>query len=61
MRSSLRLLGPLLGALLGVSVAFAFYQVSTEQRSLRAEFERRVATLAEGLVETVRPPAREKC
>ena len=56
MRSSLRLLGPLLGALLGVSVAFAFYQISTEQRSLRAEFERRVATLAEGLVETVRSP-----
>ena len=55
MRSSLRLLGPLLGALLGVSAAFAFYQVSTEQRSLRTEFERRVATLAEGLVETVRP------
>ncbi len=55
MRSSLRLLGPMLGVLLGVSAAFAFYQVSTEQRSLRTEFERRVATLAEGLVETVRP------
>ena len=46
----------MLGALLGVSTAFAFYQVSTEQRSLRAEFERRVATLAEGLVEAVRQP-----
>ena len=46
----------MLGALLGVSTVFAFYQVSTEQRSLRAEFERRVATLAEGLVETVRQP-----
>ena len=46
----------MLGALLGVSAAFAFYQVSVEQRSLRAEFERRVATLAEALVEAVRQP-----
>ena len=39
-----------------MSTVFAFYQVSAEQRSLRGEFERRVATLAEGLVEAVRQP-----
>ena len=55
MRSSLRLLGPLLGILLMLSAAFAFYQVSMEKRGLRTEFERRVTTLAEGLAEVAQP------
>jgi trehalose 6-phosphate synthase len=55
MRSSLRFLGPVLGGLVVLSAAFAFYQVSIERRGLRNEFERRVSSLAEGLVETAQP------
>jgi trehalose 6-phosphate synthase len=52
---SLRFLIPLLSALIALSAAFAFYQVSMEKRGLRAEFERRVSTLAEGLAQTAQP------
>jgi trehalose-6-phosphate synthase len=55
MRGSLRLLVPLLCALVALSASFAFYQVSMERTSLRNEFERRVSTLAAGLVETAQP------
>jgi trehalose-6-phosphate synthase len=55
MRNSLRFLVPVLAMLVGISAAFALYQVSMEKRGLRNEFERRVSTLAEGLVETARP------
>ena len=55
MRNNLRFLVPLIAALVVLSAAFAFYQVSMEKRSLRSEFERRVSTLAESLVDTVEP------
>jgi trehalose-6-phosphate synthase/uncharacterized membrane protein affecting hemolysin expression len=55
MRGNLRLLVPLLAVLALLSASFAYYQVSMERDSLRNEFERRVSTLAEGLVETAQP------
>jgi trehalose 6-phosphate synthase len=55
MRGNLRLLVPLLAVLALLSASFAYYQVSMERGSLRNEFERRVSTLAEGLVETAQP------
>jgi uncharacterized membrane protein affecting hemolysin expression len=55
MRGNLRLLVPLLAVLGLLSASFAYYQVSMERGSLRNEFERRVSTLAEGLVETAQP------
>src|SRR5713101_506274 len=55
MRTNLRFLVPLIVGLVVLSTAFAFYQVSMEKRSLRGELERRAATLAESLVDSVEP------
>jgi trehalose-6-phosphate synthase len=55
MKTGLRFLAPLIGGLVVLSAVFAFYQVSMEKRGLRIEFERRVTTLAEGLVDTAQP------
>jgi trehalose 6-phosphate synthase len=55
MRMSLRLITSLVLAVTIVSVAFALYQVEAENRSRRAELERRAQLLAESLQETVEP------
>jgi trehalose 6-phosphate synthase len=55
MRTSIRFVTPLIGGLVLLSAAFAFYQVSMEKRGLRSEFQRRVSTLAESLVDTAQP------
>ena len=55
MRANFRFLVPLIGGLVVLSAAFAFYQVSVENRSLRSELDRRAATLAESLVDIVEP------
>src|SRR5579862_6627824 len=55
MRSSLRLVLPLILSVAIVSVGFAAYQVRTEQRNLRRELERRAVLLAESLQDTIEP------
>ncbi len=55
MRSSLRLVLPLILSVAIVSVGFAAYQVRTEQRNLRRELERRASLLAESLQDTIEP------
>ena len=53
MRSSLRLVIPLITSVVLVSLAFAAYQVRTERRSQRRELERRASILAESLQDTI--------
>jgi alpha,alpha-trehalose-phosphate synthase [UDP-forming] len=46
---------PLIGGLIVVSVAFAFYQVSAEKRGLQQELDRRATAMAAGLLDAVEP------
>ena len=55
MRSSLRLIVPLILSVVIVSVVFAAYQSRMQQRNLRRELERRTTLLAESLQESIEP------
>src|ERR1700686_3154073 len=50
-----RLVLPLIGGLIVLSAAFAFYQVSAEKRGLQKELDRRAAAMAAGLLDSVEP------
>jgi trehalose-6-phosphate synthase len=51
MQAKLRFFLPLIGCLVVLAVAFAFYQVSVEKRSLQKELDRRAAAVAAGLAD----------
>src|SRR5690242_7734432 len=55
MRSSLRLILPLIASVVIVSIVFAAYQARTERRNQRRELERRASILAESLQDTIEP------
>ncbi len=55
MRTTLKLVLPLIVSVAFVSVLFAAYQVRTERRNLQNDLSRRAETLAESLQETVEP------
>jgi alpha,alpha-trehalose-phosphate synthase [UDP-forming] len=50
-----RVVLPLIGGLIVLSAAFAFYEVSAEKRGLQQELDRRAAATAAGLVDAVEP------
>src|ERR1700730_7824790 len=53
MRAKLRIFVPLIGCLVVLAVAFAFYQVSVEKRGLQRELDHRAAAVAAGLADAV--------
>ncbi|HET9400220.1 MAG TPA: trehalose-6-phosphate synthase [Candidatus Acidoferrales bacterium] len=55
MRSSLRLILPIIASVVIVSIVFAAYQARTERRNQRRELERRASILAESLQDTIEP------
>src|ERR1700681_2005547 len=55
MRTTLKIVLPLIISVVVVSLLFAVYQVRTEKRMLRNELSRRAEILAETLQETVEP------
>jgi cell division protein FtsL len=57
MRSTLKIVLPLLVSVATVSLLFAAYQVQTEKRILRDDLSHRAQTLGESLQESVEPPA----
>jgi trehalose-6-phosphate synthase len=63
MRTTLKIILPLIVSVASVSLFFAAYQVRTEKRNLRNDFSRRAAILGESLQESVEPllePSPEK-
>jgi alpha,alpha-trehalose-phosphate synthase [UDP-forming] len=55
MRTTLKIVLPLIVSVAVVSLLFAAYQVRTERRNLRSDLSRRAEILAESLQETVEP------
>jgi hypothetical protein len=55
MRTTLKIVLPLIVSVAVVSALFAAYQVRTERRNLRSELSRRAEILGESLQETVEP------
>ena len=55
MRTTLKLILPLIVSVVVVSILFAAYQVRTERRILRGDLSRRAEILAESLQENVEP------
>jgi trehalose 6-phosphate synthase len=55
MRTTLKLISPLIISVVVVSLLFAAYQVRTERRILRSDLSRRAEILAESLQENVEP------
>src|SRR2546425_12578291 len=55
MRTSLKVVVPLIVSVAFVSLLFAAYQVRTERRVLRNDLSRRAEILAESLQETIEP------
>src|SRR5882672_10397126 len=55
MRTTLKIVLPLIVSVAVVSLLFAGYQVRTERRTLRGELSRRAEILAESLQETIEP------
>src|SRR6202035_4622607 len=55
MRTTLKIILPLIVSVAVVSLLFAGYQVRTERRNLRGDLSRRAEILAESLQETVEP------
>ena len=55
MRTTLKIVLPLIVSVAVVSMLFAAYQVRTERRNLRNDLSRRAEILAESLQETVEP------
>ena len=55
MRTTLKIVLPLIVSVAVVSSLFAGYQVRTDRRNLRNELSRRAEILAESLQETVEP------
>jgi trehalose-6-phosphate synthase len=55
MRTTLKIVLPLIVSVVAVSLLFAAYQVRTERRNLRNDLARRAEILAESLQETVEP------
>ena len=57
MRTTLKIVLPLIVSVAVVSLLFAAYQVRTERRNLRSDLSRRAEILGESLQETVEPLA----
>src|SRR6266478_6840095 len=55
MRTTLKIILPLIVSVAAVSLLFAAYQVRTEKRILRNDLSRRAAILGESLQENVEP------
>jgi len=55
MRTTLKLISPLIVSVVVVSLLFAGYQVRTERRVLRNDLSRRAEILGESLQESVEP------
>ena len=55
MRTTLKLVLPLIVSVALVSLVFAAYQVRTERRNLRNDVSRRAELLAESLQESIQP------
>src|ERR1700675_4541705 len=55
MRTTLKIVLPLIVSVAVVSLLFAAYQVRTERRTLRGDLSRRAEILADSLQETVEP------
>jgi trehalose-6-phosphate synthase len=55
MRTTLKIIPPLIVSVVAVSLLFAAYQVRTEKRTLRADLSRRAEILGESLQESVEP------
>jgi trehalose-6-phosphate synthase len=55
MRTTLKIILPLIVSVVAVSLLFAAYQVRTEKRTLRADLSRRAEILGESLQESVEP------
>ncbi len=55
MRTTLKIVLPLIVSVAAVSLVFAGYQVRTERRSLRGDLSRRTEILSESLQETIEP------
>ena len=55
MRTTLKIVLPLIVSVAVVSLLFAAYQVRTERRNLRSDLSRRAEILGDSLQETVEP------
>jgi cell division protein FtsL len=55
MRTTLKIILPLIVSVAAVSLLFAAYQVRTEKRTLRNDLSRRAEILGESLQESVEP------
>src|SRR5215475_15233130 len=55
MRTTLKIVLPLVISVAAVSLAFAGYQVRTERKNLRTDLARRAELLAESLQESIEP------
>jgi len=61
MRTTLKLISPLIVSVVVVSLLFAGYQVRTERRVLRNDLSRRAEILGESLQESVEPLFERPC